>query len=83
MKENEIKKAIELRRYIIDNQIEIVYKQILQSAISGKFNTIVKLDFLLSDACKAKFSKLGYNLIEMHTLANKDGLQHYYDISWN
>lgn len=79
---NKIKSAAQLRKHIIDNQINIIYKHIVSEALKGHFKITLKTDFVLSDVCKAFYSRLGYNLNEMHTVKDKEDLSNYYEISW-
>ena len=77
-----MKKAYELREKIIENQIDIVYKRILEAASKGHFKVVLDVDFVMSDACKKLFNKLGYRIIEVHTVEYKEMLKNFYQISW-
>lgn len=78
----DIKTAVNMRKYIIENQVNLVYRQILDAAIKGQMKILLNIDFMLSDACKAFFSRLGYNVLETHTLEDKEQLKYFYKISW-
>lgn len=78
----DIKTAVNMRKYIIENQVNLVYRQILDAAIKGKMKILLNIDFMLSDACKTFFSRLGYNVLETHTLEDKEQLKYFYEISW-
>lgn len=78
----EIKSAAKMRKFITENQVSLVYKQILDAAIKGKMKILLTIDFMLSDACKSFFSRLGYNVLETHTLEEKEQLRYLYEISW-